>query len=110
MRAIKFRAWDTENKKMVSDISLGTVNFYESLNEFFKSTNLMQFTGLLDKNGTEIYEGDVVAYGTDKPQEIIYEKGMFTWRNEGSMSLGNYYSKLMEVVGNIYENPELLKQ
>ncbi len=65
-RKIKFRAWDKENKEMF-DLDIGGVDFQNfNLNEYIKElqedTILMQFIGLKDKNGKEIYEGDIVRY------------------------------------------------
>lgn len=78
---------------------------------------LMQFTGLTDRNGKEIYEGDVVKYrmfdypfqyknGGYKNYEVRFSDG--SWEIEEDLSL-RQYCKECEVVGNIYENPELLK-
>lgn len=83
----------------------------------------MQFTGLLDKNGKEIYEGDTLirSYGALKPLvigklnrgdvfDVEFFRGQFLMRDKG---LGhdkrlNEHAELMEIIGNIYENPELL--
>jgi len=68
------------------------------------------FTGLHDKNGKEIYEGDIVAYnkdyGGDKTFEVEYKKGGFTIQNA---LIGVCKQESLEVIGNIYENPELLE-
>lgn len=68
-----------------------------------------QFTGLLDKNGKEIYEEDLVKVtysdgsGYDNPVEVYFENGSF-WCGMGYLN----NIKIIEVIGNIYENPELL--
>lgn len=85
---------------------------------------LMQFTGLLDKNGKEIWEGDIIQYhsaykGPRKTGEVKFDLGMFAVleRNEleKERNSGGHYHKLsalnrVEVIGNIYESPELLRQ
>jgi len=111
MREIKFRAWDGEKLVPATTLTMfdGKVVVTGSLPwETWKDTriienNVMQFTGLKDKNGKEIYEGDITknVRGNIKEVEWISEdEGCdFTgWIIDGS-----------EVIGNIYENPELLK-
>ncbi|EPH62154.1 phage hypothetical protein [Enterococcus faecium 13.SD.W.09] len=83
---------------------------------WFKEVVLMQSTGLKDKNGVGIFEGDVLTSNV-QPCKMVnpikdgygvvrFENGMFKL---GAISLVTFISK-MEVVGNIYENPELLEQ
>ena len=107
MREIKFRAWDSHSKKMEymkPYQSLYTISFIE----------YMQYTGLKDKNGKEIYEGDIViAY--DETMDVIC-KGQIIWDKcecgfcikGAEPTFIGYYPEL-EVIGNIYENPELLE-
>lgn len=73
----------------------------------------MQFTGLLDKNGTEIYEGDILLvqyYGDPKKVVVTYHEtdAEFFPLSSYDKSEDGYYYKNHEVIGNIYENPELL--
>lgn len=125
MREIKFRAWDGE--KMLSVMEL---NFCEDSHRVLGSgmlgdwyclkdkLTLMQYTGLKDKNGKEIYEGDIIrssfgfVYGY-----VIFKDGSFITRQEREifqlqdqtfMCDVNLCST--EIIGNIYENPELIER
>ena len=120
-REIKFRAWDKNNKSLhniwMLDFDCGFKNAKEigieieedCLTKYRVSEQdnfiLMQFTGLLDKNGKEIYEGDIVEYITDPLEDSPYNKEIevIEWEN-GSFYIPNN----CEVIGNIYENPELI--
>ncbi|MFA5324336.1 MAG: YopX family protein [Smithella sp.] len=120
MRPIKFRAWDKVKKIMTpvagvwfgDDGSAMTVTFepapktkwYVGLVQG-ENGILLQFTGLLDKNGREVYEGDIVQNGV-KRGEVYQQYGYWTATNIGQ-SL--WSPEAIEVIGNIYENPELLK-
>jgi len=108
-REIKFRAWDKESKKMweVSAWhSTGGVHVRDSrllltAGEYV----LMQYTGLKDKNGKEIYEGDIFNHPDfDEPTVVEYEPSSepYPW---------SYWHdpEESEIIGNIYENKELLK-
>ena len=107
MREIKFRAWEKEFKNMVYDILAGK----ESP---FRYCELMQYTGLKDKNGKEIYEGDIVKYDYNStPIEHCLEAVTFD-QEWGCWKLGTYMleptiKKTLEIIGNIYENSDLLK-
>ena len=118
MREFKFRAWDTEKQEMA------TVNFI-GLNDYevgmedeecrrWRATypyvcRLMQYVGCEDKNNKEIYEGDIVKT-KEHIGQIIYSKGMFFIDVKRDFYLPIYnVSEFMEVIGNIYENPELLE-
>ena len=145
MREIKFRAWDKELKEMFYPSSIswknkimwvcGSHGKNKLEYEIEKPrTELMQFTGLLDKNGKEIYEGDIVIkkgyiwFDEDEPNycgtvEWIYsqwqiiahcinpkKQGISDGINEGINDEGIDEGKRSdwEIIGNIYENPELL--
>lgn len=117
MREIKFRAWNIEKKKMVSwGEMVRNKEWLQSImgNEFYATTpprylwERMQFTGLHDKNGKEIYEGDIVEVN-DCKYTIIF-RGMGFWfvdsDDDGWVYDPNVY--LITVLGNIYENSDLL--
>jgi len=116
MRAIKFRAWDKKEKTMEKPFDLYSVGYLNGENGYeARYYILLQFTGLHDKNGKEIYEGDIVKDSTDIPARIEYDDGAFILRiltgqfaNSTDMA-GEGNNQFYEVIGNIYENPELLK-
>ncbi len=125
--APKFRCWDEPNKTMRfnDEIVIWSgqvyINEKKKLDSIIKGysclpKHLMQSTGLKDKNGVEIFEGDVLTSNV-QPCKMVnpikdgygvvrFENGMFKL---GAISLVTFISK-MEVIGNIYENPELLEQ
>ena len=123
MREIKFRVWDKESKEMLSDVSLWNDDFTSYLNEHIEylqdKCELMQYTGLKDKNGIEIYEGDIlefITFGFDSERFITYIEFInASFRLKNGRSLFYFgqidVSKLDDgrVIGNIYENPELLE-
>ncbi|RAL57344.1 hypothetical protein BSK20_03655 [SR1 bacterium human oral taxon HOT-345] len=109
MRPIKFRAWT--GKKIISWgilRNLKTVMLSLILEWGHRDYIPMQFTGLLDKNGKEIYEGDIVKiedqfWGVYRDESYLEYFIMNGESNEPMYSYAHY-----EVVGNIYENPELV--
>jgi len=110
MREIKFRAWDTENKCMRNNVAvgLGMVEYDLSCHQPVEIMIPMQFTGLFDKNGKEIYEGDILKIGNSNI-EVIWDKNnaWFTLKSN-HFHLG-FQSIFYEVIGNIYEHPNLLE-
>lgn len=135
MREIKFRVWDKQEKRMYDDLrsDITLICDYESARLVFGddfhddfsvySTNkieLMQFTGLKDMTGKDIFEGDIIRgsydqYGDkiEQTREVKYDEQMQLmpfhdivgydcelWMDEATY----------EVIGNVYENPDLLKE
>lgn len=124
-REIKFRAWDHFNQTMWKQNGLG--NFFTSIERFNKIT-LMQFTGLYDKNGKEIYEGDILGgfphgnaivkwnieyacFESITFYETVDEAGQSSTEEIKSLlanELKSCYDS-WQVIGNIFENPNLLQ-
>ena len=116
MRTIKFRAWD-ESQQYMAYQGTPDLEAIQSFMHHFGDKKLMQFTGLHDKNGKEIYEGDIVSYKrnvgnwTGKSlttiHEIIFteEINAFVMKDNSSyIKLRKHWGYEYEVIGNIYEN------
>lgn len=119
----RFRAWDKTNKKMylVDEINFNRGEF-ESIGDgitFLREADeveLMQSTGLLDKNGKDVYIGDIIKCTRGCPHEVYLEKeyggtyvgGMPAVYLKGLLS-GYAWTGDEEIVGNVYQNPELLE-
>jgi len=110
MREIKFRAWNPHEKIMDFDELIPAQEVW-----FDEGTILMQYTGLKDKNGREIYEGDVVeVVGHAWRDDWGGIEEVVSWREDGHFfPFGDddyaFTGENVKVIGNIYENPELLK-
>lgn len=123
MREIKFRAWDGGAWVEPHLFVIYNGNVYATPRDFedgrkLKNCKLVEYTGLKDKNGTEIYEGDLIAQFKgdvllESIRAIKWNNDRCGWwlfnGNEPHMALIAERKKL-EVIGNIYENPELLNE
>ena len=134
MREYKFRVWDTENKEMLKVQELDFEDtFYggrlsirtDQYNDYFDIEDmiLMQYTGLKDKNGKEIYEGDIIFDSFyERKAKVVFLEGAF-WLDyiddfkeyktihKRYQLLANYDNKsVLEVIGNIYDNKKLLEE
>lgn len=109
MREIKFRAWSNQYKIWweVVTINFSTQEVLLPDGEWYHYDILFQFTGLLDKRGEEIYEGDVIEWESsgEKSRMVMEVK-----RDKLGCQVRTipYINATSEVIGNIYENPELL--
>lgn len=126
----KFRAWDKEGNRMILPKYLYSINLLkEQVTERtecnytfslysipFDKVELMQSTGLFDKNGKEVFVGDIIKCTRGCPHEVYLEKeyggtyigGMPTIYLKGIRE-GYAWTGAEEILGNIYENPELLE-
>ena len=117
----KLRAWDKEDEQM----SYGEIEHFDDMIGYRfdhfctgadEGVEFMQFTGLIDKNGAEVYEGDIVKCSRGCPHIIYWEKeiggiylgGMPGWYLSG-LREGYAWTGTEEIIGNIHENPKLLE-
>ena len=146
MREIKFRVWDDHYKYMNYKVIVGTYGEWEKVKDdenytacsmwiepekvdykceahwshfepYHKDIKLMQYTGLKDKNGKEIYEGDILKVEKVDLAYIYYDEDRMAW---GIKEINEFYfdspllsenvSLELEVIGNIYDNPNLLEK
>jgi uncharacterized phage protein (TIGR01671 family) len=130
-REIKFRCWQTSGlystkEKMISFLRISeTWSFYEFLNPLKKGRILMQYIGLKDKKGREIYEGDILQedYGKKRLYKVFSVNGGFAinqfqddfnkenivfYESTADMQNASFIESSLIIIGNIYETPNLL--
>ena len=121
MRKIKFRAFD--DGKMIYENDILHLNKEDNLifrlakfwSNIRSDSYVMQFTGLTDKNAKEIYEGDILKTGTDKPMVVGWSVKFASFvLNRDGWAFSHWFGESCspedcEVIGNIHENKELLK-
>lgn len=113
MREIKFRIWDGEKHLYGDDVFTPTYDHF-SMNEQLKILNedfsLEQYTGMKDKNGKEIYEGDIVSCNNESLRYVVFDNGGFLCKLFNSKDLGifslNSLIHGIKLVGNIHEKQE----
>jgi len=120
MRDIKFRAWDNYNSGFIDDFYFGTngsiIKYSSAQGRYYELNKgnyvICQYVGLHDKNGKEIYEGDIVQWDYYKKKRIgkVAYSGVGFWVIGCLDVLSELFAryKNLEVIGNIYENSELV--
>lgn len=123
MREIRFRAWSEDTHEMIQVVRLDikeetihyengikSINREQELAFWWKPYVLMQYTGIKDKNGVEIYEGDIVRYFGNGLAVIVYRNGGVDIRSLSWKDCEPLQRRMgeIEVIGNIYENKDLL--
>lgn len=124
-RILKFRVFDPIRKEMKDDTSAKDILYNRSRSTvgYFDECPIMQFTGLTDKNGKEIYEGDIMQRVAVEGRQdelkttckVKFEDGSF-WRElitdsrpfyyEVTLSSAHFHDEQWEIIGNIYETPQ----
>ena len=114
MRELKFRAWD--GKKMIYDVipvsETDIVELFEYEHQVTEVKAVEQYTSHKDKNGKEIYEGDIVSVH-NKNRKNEYDIGVVEFGKAAfrcPFLLGKYHSGQVEVIGNVHENADLMEK
>jgi len=123
MREMKFRCYNKASKKMHPINDLSECDHLAAIEGLLTNIDLMQYTGLKDKKGKEIYEGDILSYDKkddcfkDWPKNQPFPIGEVVWLKDeagfGWLQEDDGYESIIKdhvIIGNIYENPELIKE
>lgn len=108
-REIKFRAWD-ENQKYMAYQGTNDLETIQSFMHHFGDKELMESTGLFDKNGKEIFEKDIIVDDDGYKCDVRFFNGRFiplVYVKEGYNCIDKYDPKMFEVIGNVYENGDV---
>jgi uncharacterized phage protein (TIGR01671 family) len=115
MRPLEFRAWDKNDLEMINEFDSKYDWEYKDSGDFI----LMQFTGLLDKNGTKIFEGDIMKFEHDDIVSVvnydinracyIFKGWIDEYGNDTTLDSCYRLLEMASVIGNIFESPELIK-
>ena len=118
MRKFKFKAWSKDEKRMLINVSL--LDGFPCIRENGKlvcygNCEIMQCTGLKDKSGREIYEGDIIVDNSGEKYVCEWgepEAGFYLYQLSSARTFYfcNFEENELKIVGNIHENPELLKE
>jgi hypothetical protein len=110
MREIKFRVWDIDGKVIYKTI-IDLYSCWDEFNGFDRNHQVvMQYTGLKDKNGKEIYEGDIFRDSKGKNQLVRWDLYFWKWGVYNDIETDGRDAFSIEIIGNIYENPELIQE
>lgn len=117
MREIKFRVWDKERKGFLHQIDIDNDIIYVDTKWYIHGGNalddnyvMQQYTGLKDKGGTEIYEGDIIRGMMDFGPAGFHERSVVVkWDNEEGYQWNYFDLNSIKVEGNMFDNPELLE-
>ena len=110
MKEIKFRAWDDVLLKYYQPMTIKELAMSDMRETNWYQLTIEQYTGLKDKNGIDIYEGDIVKNTYGKLEKVVFVNGSFQCASIKHPSLNLYlldtYSNHIEVIGNIHEENE----
>ena len=120
-REIKFRVWEKHNNSfsklpngfcLDDNFCLGVIN--DSFDVEVREYTIQEYSGVVDKVGKEIYEGDILVFDEDGKREygytVVFSHGKFELKMpDCKMNIDIGYHSQMVIVGNVFENPDLLK-